>query len=98
MFATYSASTPPDDRVATAADNLNTVFNLLRKACGIDFTHYKPNMVARRIERRLMFNQSLDLAGYIRQPVCVLQHCFNRAPRRPFRRPSPYTRCSGFVI
>lgn len=58
---------PADDRIATAADNLNSVFNLLRKACGIDFTHYKPNMVARRIERRLMFNQSLDLAGYIRQ-------------------------------
>lgn len=56
-----------DERIATAAENLNSVFNLLRKACGIDFTHYKPNMVSRRIERRLLFNQSLDLAGYIRQ-------------------------------
>lgn len=56
-----------DERIATAAENLSTVFSLLRKACGIDFTHYKPNMVSRRIERRLLFNQSLDLAGYIRQ-------------------------------
>ena len=45
-----------DERIATAAENLNTVFSLLRKACGIDFTHYKPNMVSRRIERRLLFN------------------------------------------
>ena len=56
-----------DERATTTADNLNAVFQLLRKSCGIDFTHYKPNMVSRRIERRLIFNRSLDLPSYIRQ-------------------------------
>lgn len=56
-----------DERATTTADNLNTVFQLLKKSYGIDFAHYKPNMVSRRIERRLMFNRSLDLPSYVRQ-------------------------------
>lgn len=56
-----------DEQTGTTGDHLNAVFQLLRKSYGIDFAHYKPNMVSRRIERRLMFNRSLDLPSYIRQ-------------------------------
>jgi two-component system CheB/CheR fusion protein len=37
---------------------------LLRKAYGLDFAHYKPNMVARRIERRLLINR-MELDAYV---------------------------------
>lgn len=56
-----------DEHATAAVDQLNVVFQLLRKSYGIDFAHYKPNMVSRRIERRLMFSRSLDLPSYIRQ-------------------------------
>ena len=39
---------------------------LARKSFAIDFAHYKPTMVARRIERRLLFNQAIDFPSYIR--------------------------------
>lgn len=56
-----------DEHTTATVDQLNVVFQLLRKSYGIDFAHYKPNMVSRRIERRLMFSRSLDLPSYIRQ-------------------------------
>lgn len=61
------AGSAADGQSATTAESLNAVFQLLRKSYGIDFAHYKPNTVSRRIERRLMFNRSLDLTSYVRQ-------------------------------
>jgi two-component system CheB/CheR fusion protein len=46
---------------------MNAVFSLLRAECGIDFSHYKPNTVLRRIERRLQLNRSLNLDEYVQQ-------------------------------
>jgi len=46
---------------------MNAVFSLLRAECGIDFSHYKPNTVLRRIDRRLQLNRSLDLDEYVEQ-------------------------------
>ena len=43
---------------------LDAVLRLLRQEYGIDFSYYKPSTVARRIERRLLLNQSLDLDEY----------------------------------
>jgi two-component system, chemotaxis family, CheB/CheR fusion protein len=43
---------------------LEAVLRLLRQEYGIDFSYYKPSTVARRIERRLLLNQSLDLDEY----------------------------------
>ena len=55
-----------------AADSLretamDKIYHLLRDRYGIDFSHYKPNTVARRTERRLMLNQSLDLDDYVKR-------------------------------
>ena len=47
--------------------SMDTIFHLLRDRYGIDFTYYKPNMVTRRIERRLLLNQSLDLDDYVKR-------------------------------
>ena len=42
------------------------VFRLLRVSYGIDFSHYKTSTVARRIDRRLLLNRSLDIDDYVR--------------------------------
>ena len=46
---------------------METIYRLLRDRYGIDFSHYKPNTVARRTERRLLLNQSLDLNDYAKR-------------------------------
>lgn len=46
---------------------MNAVYSLLRTECGLDFTHYKPNTVLRRIDRRLQLNRSVDLDEYVDQ-------------------------------
>ncbi len=48
-------------------EGMNAIFRILRDEYGIDFSHYKPNTVTRRIERRLQLNQSLDLQDYVRR-------------------------------
>jgi two-component system CheB/CheR fusion protein len=43
------------------------VYRMLQQEYGIDFTHYKPSTVTRRIERRLALAQSTDIDEYIRR-------------------------------
>ena len=43
------------------------VYRMLQQEYGIDFTHYKPTTVTRRIERRLALAQSSDIDEYIRR-------------------------------
>ncbi|HET6882111.1 MAG TPA: chemotaxis protein CheB, partial [Pirellulales bacterium] len=57
---------PANEKLA-AEDGMNAVFSLLRAECGIDFSHYKPNTVLRRIDRRLQLNRSLHLDEYVEQ-------------------------------
>ena len=40
-------------------------FSLLRKTFGVDFTHYKPGTIARRLERRMSLNSLTNLKEYI---------------------------------
>lgn len=42
------------------------IFRLLRSTYDIDFSLYKPNTVARRIERRMLLNSCADQDSYIR--------------------------------
>lgn len=53
-----------DGREPPSQDAMETVIHLLREQYGIDFSQYKPNTVTRRIERRLMLNQTVDLDAY----------------------------------
>jgi two-component system CheB/CheR fusion protein len=46
-------------------DGLDTVFQMLQSEFGIDFTHYKPSTVTRRIERRLQLSRTSDVGGYV---------------------------------
>ena len=47
-------------------DGLTRVFALLRERMRVDFTHYKPSTVIRRIERRMVMNQIHDLRDYVK--------------------------------
>lgn len=51
--------------LAKADDKLAEIFNLLRNRHGLDFTQYKPAMVARRIERRMTIRQTAELGQYL---------------------------------
>lgn len=48
-----------------AETGMSRLFHVLREEYGIDFSHYKPSTVGRRIERRLLMNQINDLDEYI---------------------------------
>jgi two-component system, chemotaxis family, CheB/CheR fusion protein len=46
---------------------LEGVYRMLQEEFGIDFTHYKPSTVTRRIERRLQLARADDLQEYVRR-------------------------------
>ncbi|MBD1887565.1 chemotaxis protein CheB [Microcoleus vaginatus] len=45
-------------------DALATIFALLKSTTGVDFTHYKPNTIARRIQRRMVLYKLETLNDY----------------------------------
>ncbi len=47
-------------------DTLARIYMLLKRASGIDFTHYKRNTVLRRIERRMVVTHSSSPADFVR--------------------------------
>ncbi|MEI2582593.1 chemotaxis protein CheB [Scytonema sp. PRP1] len=47
-------------------DALSIIFNLLRKATGVDFTYYKQTTLNRRIQRRLLLYKLEELEDYAR--------------------------------
>lgn len=53
------------DQSAVGDNGMPRLFQLLRAEYGIDFSHYKPTTVGRRIERRLLMQQSSDLEEYV---------------------------------
>ena len=54
---------PPEPVVAPRG--LDAVYRLLETEYGIDFNHYKPSTVTRRIERRLALAQSSNIEEYL---------------------------------
>ena len=45
-------------------DALTTIFALLKSTAGVDFTHYKPTTIARRIQRRMVLHKLESLDDY----------------------------------
>jgi two-component system, chemotaxis family, CheB/CheR fusion protein len=67
----YIASLPtapsgPTPVPPISQDALTEIFNLLRKATGVDFTHYKQTTLNRRIQRRMVLYQLERLEDYAR--------------------------------
>jgi two-component system CheB/CheR fusion protein len=59
--ARTSVESLPDDT------GVGAVYRMLQDEFGIDFTHYKPSTVTRRIERRLALARSQDIDEYVRR-------------------------------
>lgn len=47
-------------------DALSRIFLLLRERSKVDFSHYKPSTVVRRIERRIGITQTEDIEAYLK--------------------------------
>jgi two-component system, chemotaxis family, CheB/CheR fusion protein len=63
----FTPATPVEaSEEAPAADDLHRVFILLRAATGVDFSHYKPTTINRRINRRMVLHNMEVLPDYIR--------------------------------
>jgi two-component system, chemotaxis family, CheB/CheR fusion protein len=65
----YIAPTGKD----TAADlvpeehvGLNTIFQLIRKSTGVDFTHYRHTTIRRRVQRRMIVHKMDTLPRYVK--------------------------------
>jgi two-component system CheB/CheR fusion protein len=42
------------------------IFARLRSAAGVDFTHYKPGTIKRRLQRRMLLNRLTDVESYLK--------------------------------
>ncbi|HVY30100.1 MAG TPA: chemotaxis protein CheB [Polyangiaceae bacterium] len=60
-------SVPPSDDNRASGQGMAVVYRMLEKEFGIDFTHYKPSTVTRRIERRLQLSRANDIETYVRR-------------------------------
>lgn len=47
-------------------DHSQRIFSLLRGATGVDFSHYKPTTIQRRIARRMVLHKISNLGRYVR--------------------------------
>jgi two-component system, chemotaxis family, CheB/CheR fusion protein len=54
-------------QLGTATDTgLDTIFQLLRRHTGVDFTHYRQTTILRRIQRRMLVHKIDRLSDYVR--------------------------------
>ncbi len=60
-----SASTSTIVSLPESKDALSTLFALLRASMGVDFTHYKPKTIERRIRRRMLVYRLERLEEYV---------------------------------
>ncbi|MBU1194955.1 MAG: PAS domain-containing protein [Proteobacteria bacterium] len=60
----YSTKENRHEKILEDEGGLTKILSLLRERFKIDFTFYKPSTVNRRIERRMSFNQIIDVREY----------------------------------
>jgi two-component system, chemotaxis family, CheB/CheR fusion protein len=60
---------PDSPAVAETASEggMDTIFQLLRRHTGVDFTHYRQTTILRRIQRRMLVHKIDRLSDYVRQ-------------------------------
>jgi two-component system CheB/CheR fusion protein len=65
----YVSRRPSDgahEFVAGEGSGLHTVFQLLRRSTGVDFTHYRQTTILRRIQRRMVVHKIEKLEDYVK--------------------------------
>ncbi|QDT16221.1 CheR family methyltransferase [Alienimonas californiensis] len=56
----------PGKKHLTVADGeMSRIFELLREAGGVDYTHYKPATIRRRLQRRMLMHRCETVAEYV---------------------------------
>ncbi|UPT72404.1 MAG: PAS domain-containing protein [Elusimicrobiota bacterium] len=63
-MASHPALSPDLAAVFEDSETLGQIFNLVRRATGVDFSLYKPSTIRRRLLRRLMLHKIADLAAF----------------------------------
>ncbi len=61
----YLARREPVPPTPRGAASLARVFGLVRAACGVDFSEYKPATFKRRLARRMAVRRAQDIAAYL---------------------------------
>ncbi|RQD74551.1 chemotaxis protein CheB [Desulfonatronospira sp. MSAO_Bac3] len=61
----YVAKAEKSDRVISDDDAMTKIFAILRDKYKVDFTHYKPSTLTRRIQRRMTINHISDIHDYV---------------------------------
>jgi two-component system CheB/CheR fusion protein len=56
----------PQEIVPAAEGNLGSLFEILRKATSVDFTHYRQTTILRRIQRRMVVHKMDHIAEYVK--------------------------------
>ncbi|MEY2930124.1 MAG: Family ership [Pseudomonadota bacterium] len=65
-YAVGQVGKQPPTGMADDPDGIAAVYHMLQEEYSIDFTHYKPSTVTRRIERRLSLARSQNIQEYVR--------------------------------
>ena len=60
-----SSSAAESASASSTGQGIGAVYDMLQDEFGIDFTHYKPSTVTRRIERRLQLSRVEDIDEYV---------------------------------
>jgi two-component system CheB/CheR fusion protein len=55
----------PESPAGKVPDALQKIFILIRNQTGHDFSHYKPNTIIRRVEKRMTLHQIENVANYV---------------------------------
>ncbi len=77
-------------------DTLKKVFVLLRNQTGHDFSQYKPNTIARRVERRMAVHQIEAMSDYVTLSAADTGRSGRPVPRPADRRHQLLPRPGGF--
>jgi two-component system CheB/CheR fusion protein len=66
-YCNYPTIIQPSESKEIFSDEelLARIYTILKKFCGIDYTHYKRNTILRRIERRMMVTHNSSLEDFV---------------------------------
>ena len=65
-YVARSAGAPAPELVSAEAAGLSTIFQLLRRSTGVDFTHYRQTTLLRRIQRRMVVHKIDKMDDYVK--------------------------------
>ncbi|HVS11793.1 MAG TPA: chemotaxis protein CheB [Planctomycetota bacterium] len=65
-FVSLAVPRVAGDELGIDGTQLQRIFHILRAANGVDFTHYKPRTIQRRLQRRMVLHKLTDAARYVR--------------------------------